>query len=392
MRNFLKVLSLVMLLSVTFFTSKAQEMRMPKYGFLDNWSFSAGIGANATFADKYQDIKPQNWGPEAWVSLNKDWSPVVGTRLQLGWNKTNVFTASQNWVGTKDFLQSMKQSPNNLGASLDFTINVLNTFLYDYDRRFNVLAIAGIGYSHMFEKHNDFADEISINEVNNYKKGNYIVPKVGLQLNYRVSDPVLIFLEGDFRVYSDKLDEIVNKAQYDGQMVLTAGITYKFKNRDGSRGFRYIPSYNQEDIDALNNEINSLKEQLESKPKEVEVVKEVKVVENVVEKDLAPVTVSFSLNSSSIEEKQKANIENIATYLKDNPDVKVSVVGYADKETGTAEYNKELSVDRAEAVAKLLVDKYGIDKSRLTVCGEGDTVQRYEKNDWNRAVIFMKNK
>lgn len=383
---------MVMLLSVTFFTAKAQEMRMPKYGFLDNWSFSAGIGANATFADKYQDIKPQNWGPEAWVSLNKDWSPVVGTRLQLGWNKTNVFTASKNWVGTKDFLQSMKQSPNNLGASLDFTINVLNTFLYDYDRRFNILAIAGIGYSHMFEKHNDFVEDMSIPDVNNYKKGNYIVPKVGLQLNYRVSDPVLIFLEGDFRVYSDKLDEIVNKAQYDGQMVLTAGITYKFKNRDGSRGFRYIPSYNQEDIDALNNEINSLKEQLESKPKEVEVVKEVKVVENVVEKDLAPVTVSFSLNSSNIEEKQKANIENIATYLKDNPDINVSVVGYADKETGTAEYNKELSVDRAEAVAKLLVDKYGIDKDRLTVCGEGDTVQQYEKNDWNRAVIFMKNK
>lgn len=383
---------MVMLLSVTFFTAKAQEMRMPKYGFLDNWSFSAGIGANATFADKYQDIKPQNWGPEAWVSLNKDWSPVVGTRLQLGWNKTNVFTASKNWVGTKDFLQSMKQSPNNLGASLDFTINVLNTFLYDYDRRFNVLAIAGIGYSHMFEKHNDFVEDMLIPNINDYKKGNYIVPKVGLQLNYRVSDPVLIFLEGDFRVYSDKLDEIVNKAQYDGQMVLTAGITYKFKNRDGSRGFRYIPSYNQEDIDALNNEINSLKEQLEAKPKEVEVVKEVKVVENVVDKDLAPVTVSFSLNSSNIEEKQKANIENVATYLKDNPDVKISVVGYADKETGTAEYNKGLSVDRAEAVAKLLVDKYGIDKSRLTVCGKGDTVQQYEENDWNRAVIFMKNK
>ena len=383
---------MVMLLSVTFFTAKAQEMRMSKYGFLDNWSFSAGIGANATFADKYQDIKPQNWGPEAWVSLNKDWSPVVGTRLQLGWNKTNVLTYDHPWGGTKDYIQRLKQTPNSLGASLDFTFNVLNTFLYDYDRRFNILAIAGIGYSHMFEKHNDFADEISINEVNNYKKGNYVVPKVGLQLNYRVSDPVLIFLEGDFRVYSDKLDEIVNKAQYDGQMVLTAGITYKFKNRDGSRGFRYIPSYNQEDIDALNNEINSLKEQLESKPKEVEVVKEVKVVENVVEKDLAPITVSFALNSSNIEEKQKANIENIATYLKDNPDIKVSVVGYADKETGTAEYNKELSVDRAEAVAKLLVDKYGIDKDRLTVCGEGDTVQQYEKNDWNRAVIFMKNK
>lgn len=367
----------------------AQELRMPKYGFLDNWSMSAGVGANMTFADKYQEIKPQNWGPEAWVSLNKDWSPVMGTRLQLGWHKSNLLNYKEDWGGTKDFLQSLKQSPNSLDASLDFTFNVLNTFSYNYDRRFNILAIAGVGYSHLFEKHNDFAEETPFNgEVNNYKKGNYIVPKVGLQLNYKVSEPVLIFLEGDFKVYSDKLDEIVNTAQYDGQVVLTAGITYRFKNQDGTRGFHYIPSYDQEDIDALNDEINQLREELDKKPKEVKVVETVTEVKTV--KELSPITVRFEINSSEIEDKQMANLQNIADYMKDNPEVKLSITGYADAQTGSSEYNLKLSEKRAEAVKNALV-KLGVEESRLEAGFEGDKVQQYTENDWNRCSIVLNN-
>ena len=367
----------------------AQELRMPKYGFLDNWSMSAGVGANMTFADRYQEIKPQNWGPEAWVSLNKDWSPVMGTRLQLGWHKSNVFTLSGDYAETKDFLQSLKQSPNSLDASLDFTFNVLNTFSYNYDRRFNILAIAGVGYSHLFEKHNDFAEGTLLNgEVNNYKKRNYIVPKVGLQLNYKVSEPVLIFLEGDFKVYSDKLDEIVNAAQYDGQVVLTAGITYRFKNQDGTRGFHYIPSYDQEDIDALNDEINQLRAELDKKPKEVKVVETVTEVKTV--KELSPITVRFEINSSEIEDKQMANLQNIADYMKDNPEVKLSITGYADAQTGSSEYNLKLSEKRAEAVKNALV-KLGVEESRLEAGFEGDKVQQYTENDWNRCSIVLNN-
>lgn len=361
----------------------AQELRMPKYGFLDNWSMSVGIGANATFADKYQEIVPQNWGPEAWMSLNKDWSPVLGTRVQIGWNKTNVLTYKEGWGGTKQYIQKLKQTPNNFGASLDFTFNILNTFLYDYDRRFNIVTILGVGYSHMFDKQN-LAPHTEI--VDNYKKGNFIVPKIGLQLNYKVSEPVLLFLEGNFKVYSDKLDEIVNKAQYDGQMVLTAGVTYKFKNRDGSRGFKYIPSYDQRDIDALNGEINKLRQECEKAPK---VVVDTVTVENIVVlKEVAPTTVRFTINSSKIADDQMANLENIATYLKDNKDVRISITGYADADTGTPEYNMELSEKRAESVKEVLV-KYGVEESRLVVGAEGDKVQQYEENNWNRATIMM---
>ena len=187
---------------------------------------------------------------------------------------------------------------------------------------------------------------------------------------------------------NDKLDEIVNKAQYDGNVMLTAGITYRFKNHDGTRGFNYVPSYNQEDIDALNDKINEqreLIEELKVSPKQIIEVRTKEIIKN----KINPTTVSFVINSSNVDSKQKANIENIATFLKENEDVNVSIFGYADKETGTAEYNKELSIDRANSVADILVNQYGISKDRLKIEGLGDTVQKYKENDWNRAVIIV---
>lgn len=389
MKNFIKILFLTFISFALFSKGlNAQEIRLNQPKFLDNWSLSGAIGANTTFADKSELINPNNIGVDAWVSLNKEWSPFMGTRLQLGWNKTNVLNYPFEWGGTRNVLKKLTQQPNNLNASLDFTFNVLNAFRLNTERNFNILAIVGVGYSHLFDKHNSDSETYGFDY--DYKKGNYIVPKVGLQLNYRVTEPVSLFIEGDFKAYNDKLDMIVNKAQYDGQLQVTLGMTYHFKNHDGTRRFQLIKSYNQEDIDKLNGEINNLRTELDKKPKEVEVIKEVKVDNNIIEKEIAPITVSFAINSAVIDKKQQANIENVANFLKENEDINISVVGYADKKTGTTEYNKELSIKRAENVANVLVEKYNINKNRLKVVGEGDAVQKYSENDWNRAVIFVK--
>ncbi len=80
----------------------------------------------------------------------------------------------------------------------------------------------------------------------------------------------------------------------------------------------------------------------------------------------------------------------MAKYLQDNPDVNISVVGFADKDTGSAAYNQTLSQKRAQAVADRLVKKYGIAESRLDVKAEGSSEQPYPaNNDWNRIVIFV---
>ena len=99
-------------------------------------------------------------------------------------------------------------------------------------------------------------------------------------------------------------------------------------------------------------------------------------------------TVRFTINSAKISKMEKVNVYNIAQWMQANPDQNVAIVGYADKNTGSSNYNMGLSQRRAQAVADMLVKEYGIDAARLSVQAEGSSVQPYPENNWNRIVIF----
>ena len=102
-----------------------------------------------------------------------------------------------------------------------------------------------------------------------------------------------------------------------------------------------------------------------------------------------PNVVYFRIDSYKIDRHQHVSIYNTAEYLKQNPDAKVKIVGYADKLTGYPEYNWKLSEKRAKAVADVLIKEYGIDSSRISVDWKGDTEQPYPVNDWNRVLSFL---
>ena len=74
--------------------------------------------------------------------------------------------------------------------------------------------------------------------------------------------------------------------------------------------------------------------------------------------------------------------------MKANPDTRIVVRGYADKDTGTSTYNMKLSERRAQAVADILTGDYGISADRLILEAAGSDIQPYDTNDWNRIVIF----
>ena len=66
--------------------------------------------------------------------------------------------------------------------------------------------------------------------------------------------------------------------------------------------------------------------------------------------------------------------------------------GYADKKTGTSTYNMQLSEKRAKAVAKELIEKYGVSSNQITIEYRGSDEQPYSENNWNRVVIMRANK
>ena len=94
-----------------------------------------------------------------------------------------------------------------------------------------------------------------------------------------------------------------------------------------------------------------------------------------------------------IDELLTGNVEQlksfIADFLKENPNAKVQVTGYADVQTGNAKINARLAQERADIVVKTLIDDYGISADRITYSSYGDTVQPFAENDLNRVSICI---
>jgi len=78
----------------------------------------------------------------------------------------------------------------------------------------------------------------------------------------------------------------------------------------------------------------------------------------------------FDTNKSEVKPESKAALEEIAKLLKQDPALKLKVVGHTDG-TGQMDANMKLSQARGEAVVKALVGEYGIAAGRLKGYGVG---------------------
>ncbi|WP_160062270.1 OmpA family protein [Psychromonas sp. L1A2] len=103
---------------------------------------------------------------------------------------------------------------------------------------------------------------------------------------------------------------------------------------------------------------------------------------DIVEKIRVKLLVNFDNNSSIVDAKYYPEIEKLAGLMKEYKSVNVSIEGHTSI-VGTAEHNKELSLNRAKAVKSILVRQYGIDDSRVNAKGFGFDQLLFEGNDDN---------
>jgi len=82
--------------------------------------------------------------------------------------------------------------------------------------------------------------------------------------------------------------------------------------------------------------------------------------------------IHFDSGSAVVKPQYYSELEKIAKYLKEHPDVKAIIEGHTDS-VGSAKYNLILSQKRAEAVKRILVEKFGISPDRLIAKGYGET-------------------
>ncbi len=80
--------------------------------------------------------------------------------------------------------------------------------------------------------------------------------------------------------------------------------------------------------------------------------------------------ITFDTDSATIKPESALAIGEIAKLLKNDPSLKIVVVGHTDN-SGTAEHNLKLSEERAQAVREALIQENGIAAERLRSYGCG---------------------
>jgi outer membrane protein OmpA-like peptidoglycan-associated protein len=84
---------------------------------------------------------------------------------------------------------------------------------------------------------------------------------------------------------------------------------------------------------------------------------------------LTPRNIVFKVGSAHLDQKATNELQQIANYLRANPDRKVVIEGYTDS-TGSAAVNQQLSEQRADAV-RLALSGDGVDATRIQIRGMG---------------------
>lgn len=363
-------------------SANAQEKALKQYGFGDNWFIQGQAGGSYTFsensskADLFDVVTPH-----VAVSVGKHFSPTAGARLQVGGWESKSYLGE---VADKTYKYKYLQ------ANADVLLNLTNLFSkYEGDKAFNLYGIMGLGYVHTFADRD--VKEAPIKTHNN------IVPRVGLQADFRLTESLSLNVEATGNLMADRFNGNVGGRSHDGTLNALLGLTYRFTKG----GFQTVDVIDPSELTALNDKVNEQQSQLRNKDRQIQeykasiaglerqlAEKPVEVVTKGESEVILNAVVVFRIGSAKLEQNQDINIYNAAKYLQENKDVNVTVTGYADKSTGTAAINQRLSEQRAKAVADVLVNKYGIERSRITTEASGDKVQPFQIDSWNRVVIF----
>ena len=364
MKNIKTLIASALLLGLAGQTANAQDYSELDYKPYPYAFITLQGGGQLTFTD-YKNSKLIT--PIGAFSVGGMFSPAIGARLNVnGWK-------------TRGGLKSIRATYdyNYINPNLDLMVNLTNIIM-PKERVYpvNVYLIGGVGLTYAWDNDDlkylmKYATEKNLYHawdddrlVHNFR--------AGMQIEANVAKHVGINVELTANNMQDRFNSKVNH-RGDWQIQAMAGLTFKF-------GFKKkpvpAPAPKPEPAPAP-----------APKPAPVPVPAPKPAPKPAPQVQMKRADVFFKINSSAVNASEEAKLQVLAEWMKNHPNAKIEVTGYADAQTGTASYNKSLSEKRANRVAKILNEKYGIDKDRITVSSKGDTVQPFAENNKNRVVI-----
>lgn len=346
----------------------------------DNWFLQFGAGVSVPFTENWMEGEDAHRHMTAVYNLGVGhwFSPYLGFRFSGYYGKIHY-----NYVR----MNSAQMANLNFDIMWDMTSSVCGV---NPERVFSFIPFFGVGGTYTWD-FKGYPATIPTDNGRHFKTREWTLPvSAGFQLRFRLCKYVDFFAEARASFYGDGFNNIVSGDPIECNIAAVGGFNVTF-------GGRKFNSYNPCDylgyVNQLNGEVNNLRGQLAATEAALAACEAEQAAAPVQETPVqvsTPLlsTVRFKINSSTITPEEQVNVYNIAQWMKANPDAKVVIEGYADKDTGTAEYNQKLSERRAQAVKDALTKDYGIDAARLTEKSYGSSSQPYPENDWNRIVIF----
>ena len=394
----LALLVAMLLCGISAYAEQPQSKADKTVEFRPYWDLQLQGGAGYTIGEaSFGDLV----SPAVYLSTNYRFHHAMGIRLGLGGyqGKGAVLTNATN-VYSFNFLQL------NADYKLDLT-SLIGGF--NHKRVCSVYVFAGAGLNYGFN--NKQAAELKpvVDAYHNedtmpylWNSKLFVAGRFGLGLDFRVSDMVTLNLEGNSNILCDHFNsKRAADRNVDWQFNLLAGVSVSFgKKYDVSKKWlaeeeaRKAAELAAAEAEAARIAAEkAAAEEAARKAAEAEAARiaaEKAAAEKAAAERAANIKensqdIFFTIGSSTIRKTELAKLETLAAWLEAHPDYSVSIVGYADKDTGTSAGNMRLSERRAENVKKQLVAN-GVAEGRIVMNHKGDTVQPYEKV-LNRVVI-----
>lgn len=359
--------------------------------FWDNWEISAGFGSSTLdIATKASSKNPgkffdrNSWNAN--FAVTKWFSPIVGARVQLDGGQYQNYAFNKQLFGN-----DLYQTPY-VFVHADAMLNLSNWIGgYREDRVYYAVPYAGFGYTAM-----SWTKE----SVGGYN-GEFAVT-AGLLNKFRVCRQIDIQLDVRTWLFPEQglPQQVQSGGRYAFAFSASVGVAYRFNNRGWSK------AYSQKEVDGYLGEIERMKEAAamadntlaaaNDKISDLEdanarLLEELEACRKQPKQYVVAVDqiLFFAIGEATLDNYAKATLDSYIAAVKDT-NTDMTITGYADRETGSAKRNEEISKLRAEAVESYIVNA-GIDADRITVKWVGDTEVAFDEPHGaavNRCVVI----
>ena len=357
----------------------------------DNTFIGIGAGVNSVFGNVLQTNTWGNIGLGADLYFGKWWTPAIGMRVGY----KGLWNSSKSALGTPAVAAGDKFGFHYFHG--DLLWNISNTIGgYKETRLWDFIPYFTVGVLDISQ---------TINPFKNYNLE--YAAGFGLLNQIRISDRVDLNLDLGFLIGKGAS---YNANPHFGRYVWFPNASLGFSFNLGKTNFDRHSSitpvvipvpFTTEQYNDLAKKVADLeKENAALKDKVAKLEKELAPVRALVNgqtylyengtftavdvKPGAPITLYFDCGSAKLSAREKAHLEYFTENVV-NENTKLSVNAYADKQTGTAKRNQQLSEQRAKTVVDLL-KKAGANEANIECAAHGATVQLFNGAAKNRVV------